>query len=43
MPTVAYQGHDGAFSDVAARTLVRDARTHGYPSFAAAAAAVDLG
>jgi prephenate dehydratase len=43
MPEVAYQGHPGAFSDVAARTLVRDARTRGYPSFDAVAAAVDEG
>jgi prephenate dehydratase len=43
MPDVAYQGHPGAFSDVAARALVPDARTHGYPSFDAVATAVDAG
>ena len=43
MATVAYQGHAGAFSDVAARALVRDAQTRGYPSFDAVAAAVDTG
>ncbi|HEY0613604.1 MAG TPA: prephenate dehydratase domain-containing protein [Candidatus Elarobacter sp.] len=40
---VGYQGHDGAFSDVAARTLVPGAETRGYPSFDAVAAAVDAG
>jgi prephenate dehydratase len=43
MPTVAYQGHPGAFSDVAARRLVADAETVGYSSFDAAAAAFDNG
>jgi prephenate dehydratase len=43
MPTVAYQGHAGAFSDVAARALVPGARTRGYGSFDAAAAALDAG
>jgi prephenate dehydratase len=43
VPEVAYQGHPGAFSDVAARALVPDARTRGYPSFDAVAAAVDAG
>jgi prephenate dehydratase len=43
MPDVAYQGHPGAFSDVAARALVPDARTRGYPSFDAVAEAVDAG
>jgi prephenate dehydratase len=43
MPTVAYQGHTGAFSDVAARTLVPGAETRGYSSFDAAAAALDSG
>jgi prephenate dehydratase len=43
MPTVAYQGHAGAFSDVAARRLVPGARTRGYGSFDATAAALDAG
>ena len=43
MPAVAYQGHPGAFSDVAARTLVPDAQTRGYGSFDAVADAVDAG
>lgn len=43
MPDIAYQGHAGAFSDVAARTLAPGARTRGYPSFDAVAAAVDDG
>ena len=43
MPDVAYQGHPGAFSDVAARTLVPGGRSRGYPSFDAVAAAVDAG
>jgi prephenate dehydratase len=43
MPTVAYQGHTGAFSDVAARTLVPGAETRGYSSFDAAATALDAG
>ncbi len=43
MPTVAYQGHAGAFSDVAARALVPGAQTRGYASFDAAAAALDAG
>ncbi len=43
MPTVAYQGHPGAFSDVAARELVPGAETRGYPSFDAAAQALDGG
>jgi prephenate dehydratase len=43
MATVAYQGHAGAFSDVAARMLVPEAGTRGYPSFDAVAAAVDDG
>jgi len=40
MITVAYQGHAGAFSDVAARTLAPQAQTRGYPSFDAVAEAV---
>jgi len=40
MPVVGYQGHAGAFSDVAARELVPGARTRGYPSFDAVAEAV---
>jgi prephenate dehydratase len=43
MATVAYQGHEGAFSDVAARELVPGATTRGYPSFDAVAQAVDAG
>ncbi|HEY4439065.1 MAG TPA: prephenate dehydratase domain-containing protein, partial [Candidatus Elarobacter sp.] len=43
MSTVAYQGHEGAFSDVAARTLVPGATTKGYPSFDAVAHAVNGG
>lgn len=43
MPSVGYQGHPGAFSDVAARTLVRDAETVGYRSFDAVVEAVDGG
>jgi prephenate dehydratase len=43
MPTVAYQGHAGAFSDVAARALVPGAETRGYGSFDAAAEALDAG
>ena len=43
MPTVAYQGHPGAYSDVAARTLVPEAETRGYPSFDAAAEAIARG
>ncbi len=43
MPIVAYQGHAGAFSDVAARELVPGAQTRGYGSFDAAAAALDAG
>lgn len=43
MPTVAYQGHAGAFSDVAARAFVPGAETRGYGSFDAAAAALDTG
>jgi prephenate dehydratase len=43
MPTVAYQGHAGAFSDIAARTLVLGAETRGYGSFDATAAALDAG
>src|SRR3981081_1106989 len=43
MPTVAYQGHAGAFSDVAARELVPGAETRGYPSFDAAAEALAAG
>jgi prephenate dehydratase len=39
-PEVAYQGHAGAFSDVAARALVPGARTRGYGSFDAVAEAV---
>ena len=42
-PTVAYQGHQGAFSDVAARELVPGATTRGYSSFDAVAQAVDAG
>jgi prephenate dehydratase len=41
--TVAYQGHAGAFSDVAARELVPGAQTRGYPSFDAAAEALASG
>ncbi|HEV2642297.1 MAG TPA: prephenate dehydratase domain-containing protein, partial [Candidatus Elarobacter sp.] len=43
MPVVAYQGHAGAFSDVAARALAPGADTRGYGSFDAAAAALDAG
>jgi prephenate dehydratase len=43
VPTVAYQGHAGAFSDVAARELVPGAETRGYPSFDAAAEALAAG
>ena len=43
MPIVAYQGHAGAFSDVAARRLVPDADSRGYPSFDAAAEALARG
>src|SRR5665213_749889 len=43
MATVAYQGHAGAFSDVAARELVPGAQTRGYPSFDAAVQALDSG
>lgn len=43
MTTVAYQGHAGAFSDVAARELVPGAETRGYASFDAVAEAVDRG
>ena len=39
-PQVAYQGHAGAFSDVAARALVAGAHTRGYGSFDAVAEAV---
>jgi prephenate dehydratase len=42
-PVVAYQGHPGAFSDVAARALVAGAQTRGYPSFDAVAEAVVAG
>jgi prephenate dehydratase len=41
--TVAYQGHAGAFSDVAARALAPSAQTRGYPSFDAAIDALDRG
>jgi prephenate dehydratase len=41
--TVAYQGHPGAFSDVAARLLVDGAQTRGYPSFDDVATAVASG
>lgn len=41
MPTVGYQGHAGAFSDVAARELVPGAQTRGYASFDLVAEAVD--
>jgi prephenate dehydratase len=41
--TVGYQGHAGAFSDVAARMLVPSAETRGYPSFDAAIDALDAG
>jgi prephenate dehydratase len=41
--TVAYQGHAGAFSDVAARELVPGAESRGYPSFDAAAEALASG
>jgi prephenate dehydratase len=43
MPVVGYQGHAGAFSDVAARELVPGAETRGYPSFDAVAEAVAAG
>src|ERR1700736_112851 len=43
MATVAYQGHEGAFSDVAARALGPGATTHRYPSFDAVAQAIDAG
>ncbi len=43
MATVAYQGHAGAFSDVAARELVPGAQTRGYPSFDAAVQALASG
>jgi prephenate dehydratase len=43
MAVVAYQGHAGAFSDVAARELVPDAGTRGYPSFDGVAEAVAAG
>jgi prephenate dehydratase len=43
MPAVGYQGHAGAFSDVAARELVPGAETRGYPSFDAVATAVAAG
>jgi prephenate dehydratase len=43
MASVAYQGHAGAFSDVAARTLLPEALTRGYGSFDAVAEAVDAG
>jgi prephenate dehydratase len=42
-PTVAYQGHAGAFSDTAARRLVPGATTIGYPSFDAVATALSAG
>ncbi len=42
-PVVAYQGRAGAFSDVAARELVPGARTRGYDSFDAVAAALAAG
>jgi len=42
-PAVAYQGHPGAFSDVAARALVEGAQTRGCPSFDAVAQAVAAG
>jgi prephenate dehydratase len=43
MASVGYQGHPGAFSDVAARTLVPGAQTRGYGSFDAVAEAVAAG
>jgi prephenate dehydratase len=43
MPLVGYQGHAGAFSDVAARELVPGAETRGYASFDAVAEAVTAG
>ena len=43
MASVGYQGHAGAFSDVAARTLVPDAGTRGFGSFDAVAEAVAAG
>lgn len=43
MSVVAYQGHAGAFSDVAARALVPGTETRGFSSFDAAAAALEAG
>jgi prephenate dehydratase len=43
VPVVAYQGHPGAFSDVAARELVPGAEPRGYGSFDAVAEAVAAG
>jgi prephenate dehydratase len=43
MTTVGYQGHAGAFSDVAARELLPGAQTRGYRSFDAVAEAVTAG